>query len=209
MNRMKRMLASLLFFLAACKAGPVCFLTSADIQKQSPQPLLASYGPAQKISSLADPGWDSTKGGVYLFYPDGHLKSYTFYLNDKKPVYREEYNENGVMVRSEGSPMVDRVITEVDLDSAYFEIYFFGLQKTFRPLQISINHNTPIPFTLTADSTYSGIRSVAFGLNTKDMTRLDVYSRVEYLDDCSKADHVLTDTLRLLKDPHLEPAPAK
>ncbi|HEY4154797.1 MAG TPA: hypothetical protein VGM24_05210 [Puia sp.] len=205
---MKWIFIFLLFSIASCKRGPVCFVTSADIQKQSPQKLLVSYGSGKKIAGLYDSGWDSTKGGVYLFYPNDHLKSYTFYQNNKKAVYREEYNENGVMVHSEGSPMVDRIITEINLDSAYFQIYFFKLQKTFQRLQITINQNPALQFTLQNDSLYSNIKMVSFGLNTKDLSKLNIYSRLEYLNDCSKIDHILTDTLLLVKNPHISPANA-
>jgi len=203
---MKWIFVFLLLSLAACKQGPVCFLTSSDIQKQSPQKLLVTRDAGNKITRLADAGWDSTKGGVYAFYPDEKLKSYSFYQNNKKAVYREEYNKNGVMTRSEGSPMVDRIITEVNLDSAFVQIYFFKLQKTFQPLQITINHNPVLQFPLTDDSLYSNIKMVSFGLNTENMTSLNIYSRLEYMNDCSKIDHVLTDTLRLVKNPHISPA---
>ena len=203
---MKWIFIFLLFSLAACKSGPICFLTSSDIQKQSPRKLLVTYGSGNKVTGLADAGWDSTKGGVYSFYPDEKLKSYTFYQNNKKAVYREEYSENGVMTHSEGSPMVDRIITEVNLDSAYVQIYFFRLQKTFQRLKITINHNPVLQFPLIDDSLYSNIKVVSFGLNTSNMTNLDIYSRLEYMNDCTKIDHVLTDTLRLVKNPHISPA---
>lgn len=203
---MKWVIVLPLLAIAACKSGPICFITSADIQRSAPQKLLIGYGSGQKISSLSDPGWDSTKGGVYQFYGDDHLKSYTFYQNDKKPVYREEYNDNGMMTHSEGSPMVDRIITEVGTDSAYFQIYFFKLQKTFQNLKITINQGAPMQFPVNADSTYSNLGSVSFGLNTTDMTRLNIFTRIEYLDNCTRVDHVLTDTLRLIKNPQLSPA---
>ena len=203
---MKRIFTILLFFMAACKSGPICFVTATDIQKQSPQKLLVTPGADNKISALSDAGWDSTKGGVYSFYPDEKLKSYTFYQNNKKAVYREEYNKNGLMTRSEGSPMVDRIITEVNLDSAFVQIYFFKLQKTFQPLQIRINENPAVSYSLTDDSLYSNIKTLSFGINTAGMSNLNIYSRLEYMNECSKIDHVLTDTLRLVKNPHISPA---
>jgi hypothetical protein len=203
---MKWIFIFLLFSLASCKTGPICFLTSADIQKHAPQKLLISYRSGQKINALYDSGWDNSKGGVYLFYPDDRLKSYTYYQNLKKPVYREEYNENGVMTRSEGSPMVDRIITEINLDSAFIQIYFFKLQKTFQKLKITINKKPPLLFPLVDDSVYSNIKTVSFGLNTVDLTNLNIYSRLEYMNDCSKIDHVLSDTLLLVKNPHISPA---
>ena len=110
------------------------------------------------------------------------------------------------MTRSEGSPMVDRIITEVNLDSAWIQIYFFKLQKTFQQLQITINHSPALHFSLVDDSLYSNIKVVSFGLDTKGMNSLNIYSRLEYMNDCSKIDHVLTDTLRLVKNPHISPA---
>ncbi len=200
----------ILFAMASCKTGPLCFITASDIQIHAPKKLLAAHDAKNRISALYDSGWDTLKGGAYLFYPDDKLKSYTYYQTGKKPVYREEYSENGVMERSEGSPMVDRIITEINLDSAYVQIYFFKLQKTFQKLNITINKNLPMQFSLVDDSVNANIKAVSFGLNTKDLTNLDIYSRVEYLNDCSKVDHVLSDTLLLVKNPHISPAnPAK
>ena len=203
---MKRVSVFLLFSLAACNQGPFCPLTASDIQNQSPQKLLVTRGPGNKITGLADAGWDSAQGGVYAFYPDEKLKSYTFYQNNQKAVYREEYNARGAMKRSEGSPMVDRIITEVNLDSAFVQIYFFKLQKTFQPLQIRINENPAVSYSLTDDSLYSNIKTLSFGINTAGMSNLNIYSRLEYMNECSKIDHVLTDTLRLVKNPHISPA---
>ena len=61
-------------------------------------------------------------------------------------------------------------------------------------------------FSLVDDSVNANIKAVSFGLNTKVLTNLDIYSRVEYLNDCSKVDHVLSDTLLLVKNPHISPA---
>jgi hypothetical protein len=203
---MKWIIVVVLIGLVSCKQGPVCFVTSADIQKSSPKKLLMDSAGPGKVTALYDSGWDSVKGGAFVFYPDDKLKSYTFYQNNRKAVYREEYNENGLMVRSEGSPMVDRIITEINLDSAYVQIYFFKLQKVFQSLKITINHNPPLLFPLADDTAYSHLKVVSFGLNTKDMTNLSIYSRVEYLDDCSRINHVLSDTLLLVKNPHISPA---
>jgi hypothetical protein len=206
---MKWIFISLLFSIAACNKGPICFITAADIQKHAPQKLIVTYGSGQKINALYDSGWDNSKGGAYLFYKDEKLKSYTFYQNLKKPVYREEYSENGLMTRSEGSPMVDRIITEVNLDSAFFQIYFFKLQKTFQKLKITINKNLHFQFPLLDDTANSNIKVVSFGLNTRDLTNLNIYTHIEYLNNCSKINHILSDTLLLVKNPHISPANAK
>ncbi len=206
---MKWIFIFFLFSLVSCDKGPICFITAGEIQKHAPQKLIVSYGTGQKIAALYDSGWDNSKGGAYLFYKDEKLKSYTYYQNLKKPVYREEYNENGVMTRSEGSPMVDRIISEVNLDSAFFQIYFFKLQKTFQKLKITINKNPPLLFPLLDDSVNSNIKVVSFGLNTKDLTNLNIYTHLEYLNDCSKINHILSDTLLLVKNPHISPANAK
>lgn len=202
---MKWLFIFLLFSATACKTGPICFISAADIQMHAPRKLLTAYDAQHKISALYDSGWDSVKGGAYLFYPDDKLKSYTYYQTGKKAVYREEYSENGVMEKSEGSPMVDRLITEISLDSAFVQIYFFKLQKTFQQLKITINNNPPMQFPLLDDSVNANIKQVSFGLNTRNMVNLNIYSRVEYLNDCSKVDHVLSDTLLLVKNPHIAP----
>ena len=43
------------------------------------------------------------------------------------------------------------------------------------------------------------------------MDRINMYSRIIYTDDCTKVEHILSDSLFLVKDPHsgLIPAPVK
>jgi hypothetical protein len=153
----------------------------------------------KRITALYDEGWDSLKGGAFLFYPGGLLKSYTFYQN-KVAVYTENYDVLGYLVNSQGSPMVDRVINELGQDSAYVQVYFFKLMKSFQKLNIKINNNIAVNYTLEKDSTYSNMQSITFGITTSDLNRINMYSQIKYVDDCTKIEHVLSDSIFLVKD---------
>jgi hypothetical protein len=190
----------LIFFISACKSkGPVCLIDVTDVLKNGKAHLTALQDTSHRITALYDDGWDSLKGGAYLFYPNQLLKSYTFYQN-RVPVYMESYDEHGYLIGTKGSPMVDRVINELGNDSAYVQIYFFSIMKSYQQLNIKINNNAAVNYTLRKDSIYSNILSTTFGINTDSLNKINMYSRIQYIDQCDKADHVLSDSIFLIKD---------
>ncbi|HWY34686.1 MAG TPA: hypothetical protein VNX68_08565 [Nitrosopumilaceae archaeon] len=199
----------LIISISACKnKNPVCLIDASDIMKGSIVKLISVKDSNYKIVALYDPGWDSLKGGAYLFYPNQFLKSYTFYQN-RIPVYTENYDERGYLIHTMGSPMVDRVINELGEDSVYVQVYFYKPRKSYQQLNIKINNGAAVNYTLETDTVYSNMKSVTFGINTSDLTHINMYSQIKYLDDCSKAEHILSDSLFLLKDPHNGLTPAK
>ena len=201
----------LLFFIFACKSrGPVCLINVSDVLKNATGKIITLKDSGHKITALYDDGWDSLKGGAYLFYPNQLLKSYTFYQN-RVAVYMESYDEYGYLIGTKGSPMVDRVINEMGNDSAYVQVYFFSPMKTYQQLNIKINNNKAVNYTLQKDSLYSNILSTTFGINTDSLNQINMYSRIKYLDNCDKVEHVLSDSIFLIKDSKngLSPAPAK
>ena len=197
----------LIVSLSACKTkGPVYLISSGDILKGARDSIITVRDAGSKITAMYDPGWDSLKGGAYLFYPNGQLKSYTFYQS-RVPVYNESYDEHGYLTHTQGSPMVDRIINELNLDSAYVQVYFFKPMKTYQTLNIKINNNPSSNYALVNDTSYSNMKTVTFGITTTDLTRINMYSQIKYIDDCTKIEHVLSDSLFLVKDPHIGPAP--
>jgi hypothetical protein len=201
----------LIFFIFACKSrGPVCLIDLTDILKNVTGKLITVKDSSHKITALYDEGWDSLKGGAYLFYPNEFLKSYTFYQN-RIPVYMESYDEHGYLIGTKGSPMVDRVINELGTDSAYVQVYFYGPLKSYQQLNIKINNNAAINYTLQKDSIYSNMLSTTFGINTENLHQIHMYSRIQYADLCDKVEHVLSDSIFLIKDSvkGLSPAPVK
>jgi hypothetical protein len=203
--------AVLLFIisLSACKnRNPPCLIDVSDILKGTSGKLITIKDSNNMIVAIYDAGWDSLKGGAYLFYPNQFLKSYTFYQN-KVAVYSENYDEHGYLTYTMGSPMVNRVINELDEDSAYVEVYFYKPLKSYQQLNIKINNNAAVNYKLETDTNYSNMQSVTFGINTSNLTHINMYSRIKYLDECSKAEHILSDSLFLIKDAHNELSPAK
>jgi hypothetical protein len=184
----------------SCKSkGVPCLIDVSDIVKGSARKLITIKDSGYKITALYDEGWDSLKGGAYLFYPNEFLKSYTFYQN-RVAVYSENYDEHGYLQSTKGSPMVDRVINELNEDSAYVQVYFFRPKKSYQQLNIKINNDASANYTLGKDSIYSNMQSVTFGVNTSNLNRINMYSRITYMDECTKVEHVLSDSLFLVKD---------
>ena len=163
---------SLIISLFACRnKNPVCLIDATDILKGSSGKLISVKDSSYRIVALYDAGWDSLKGGEYLFYPNQFLKSYTFYQN-KVAVYTENYDEHGYLTHSMGSPMVNRVINELGEDSAYVEVYFYKPLKSYQQLNIKINNNAAVNYTLKTDTNYSNMQSVTFGINTTGLTHI-------------------------------------
>jgi hypothetical protein len=199
----------LIITLSACKSkGPVCIINASDIGKGGNGKLIILKDSGNKITAMYDAGWDSLKGGAYIFYPNQQLKSYTFYQS-RVAVYNETYDDQGHLVHTQGSPMVDRVINELGLDSAYVQVYFYSVIKTYQQLNIKINNNAAVNYILRNDTSYSNMKSITFGITTSDLTRINMYSRIKYFDNCTEIEHILSDSLFLLKDPHIEPAPPR
>jgi hypothetical protein len=190
----------LIIILSACRSGGhACIINAADILKGAPKKLITTRDAGNKIIALYDLGWDTLNGGAYLFYPNELLKSYSFYQN-KAAVYSENYDENGFLTHTQGSPMVNRVINELGTDSAYVQVYFYKILKSYQKLNIEINHDAPVNYNLTDDTTYSNMKSVVFGMNTTGLKHVSMYTRIKYMDDCAKIEHVLSDSLFLMKD---------
>ena len=107
--------------------------------------------------------------------------------------------------------MVNRVINEMNLDTAYVQVFFYSMMKTYQDLSIQINKNPPVKYKLENDTLFANMKSVTFGINISEMDRINMYTRIIYTDDCTKVEHILSDSLFLVKDPHsgLIPAPVK
>jgi hypothetical protein len=201
----------LVLVISACREKKVvCLIDASDILKGATNSITVQKDSSYKIIAIYDQGWDSLKGGVYLFYPNQFLKSYTFY-QAKQPVYVEKYDENGILIETKGSPMVARIINDMGQDSAFVQVYFYNPMKSYQALNIKINGNPSENFTLAKDTFYSNMRSVTFGINTTDQNHINMYSQITYMDECTKIQHVLNDSLFLVKDSQtgLSPASAK
>ena len=201
----------LIISLSACKPkNPACLINAAEILKGAPSKLITIKDAGNTITALYDEGWDSLDGGAYLFYPNGQLKSYTFYQS-KVPVYSETYDEHGYLIHTQGSPMVYRIINELGHDSAYVQVYFFKPLKSYQQLSIKINKDKTVNYTLGNDTVYSNLQSTTFGINTSNLKQINMYSQIKYLDDCTHIVHVLSDTIFLANDSSsgLVPATAK
>jgi len=193
--------------LGACKSeSPACPVTAAGIRRQVPKPLLAEMANGHEVTALYDSGWDSAGGGAYLFYPNGNLRSYSFYQRNKTLVYSEVFDEQGRLLHAQGSPMVDRLITQVGEDSAYVRIYFYNLGKEYRDLEVKINEKPPMHFAVRPDSVFAHLDRVSFGLNIMDMPKLNMYSHIAYTDQCTHVEHILSDSIFLIRNPDLSPA---
>jgi hypothetical protein len=68
-----------------------------------------------------------------------------------------------------------------------------------------------VHYKLENDSLFANVKSVTFGINISQLDRINMYSRINYTDNCTKVEHILSDSVFLIKDPHngLIQAPVK
>jgi hypothetical protein len=198
----------LILSMTACKNKmPVCLIDATDILKGASKEIIVKKDSGYKVTGIYDPGWDSLKGGVFQFYPNEFLKSYTFYQSGV-PVYSELYDGSGYLTETKGSPMVARIINDMGQDSAYVQVYFFKSMKSYKSLTIKINEDNPVNYVLENDSIYSNMKTITFGINTTNKNRINMYTQVKYTDDCTKIEHVLSDSVFLVKDSQTGLSPA-
>jgi hypothetical protein len=198
----------IIMFCACRSKNPTCPIKVDDVMKGKTSHTITVKDTRSVVTAVYDEGWDSLKGGAYLFYPDGQLKSYTFYQS-RKAVYQENYDEQGRLTQIKGSPMVDRVINEINTDTAYVEVYFFKLRKTFRQLQIKINRLPETSYALKDDTLFANMKTATFGLSTTGLSKIDMYTRIQWINECTSAENILSDSLFLVKDPDIRPAPSR
>jgi hypothetical protein len=80
--------------------------------------------------------------------------------------------------------------------------------KSYQDLNIRINDKASSDYILQNDTGLSNMKSVTFGVNISELNKINMYSRINYLDDCSKIEHILNDSLFLVKDPQNGLVPA-
>ncbi len=142
----------LIFFISACKSkGPVCLIDVTDIIKSGKVHLIALKDSGNKITALYDDGLGQFKRRR-LFVLSKSTIEILYILSEQGAVYMESYDEHGYLIGTKGSPMVDRIINELGDDSAYVQVYFFRTMKSYQQLNIKINNNAAVNYTLQKDT---------------------------------------------------------
>lgn len=202
---MKKCFIISIIFIASCGIKRTdCNFTAAELLTSYPDKLFVPDNFQMNAYEINDKGIDSIVGGVYFFYPNGHLKKYAFFKTMSAYSYSENYDENGELLKVEGKPLVSSVVKEIGSDSAFFKMYFFTLHKTYQDIEISVSNGSKFVLKLKDDKLYSNMKVTSFGLNTKGMYKFDVHFLIRYKNECNGNSLLLTDTLEFIKNPNLK-----
>lgn len=202
---MKKLIAVIFISsIVACKSKKVrCTPTCDDIIQQTGTKTFIPDMVKGHIVEINDVGIDSVKGGAYFFDTSKNLKSYKFFENMKAFTYDEEYDKGGDLTKTTGKPLVDRVIREVNKDSAFIRLYFFSLNKTYQKLNVQINDSLSLDLDLYKDTTYSNMKLASFGLSTRGLRSIECKLKITYKNGCDNKYYDIKDTISLNKNPYL------
>ena len=198
---MKNTCLAFLFLLNACftKSSRICVTNISELLKSNPDQVFISDSLSSDGSEIRDKDFKSNMSGVYTFYSNGNLKSYRFFANQNAYTYDEEYDINGNLIKVEGNPLVNTKIKEVNRDSITFNCYFFAMNKIYQNLEILINSNNRQMVELMPDTLYSNMKSVHWGFNTKESSKILVCISYNLRNSCTGKTEMLHDTISLVK----------
>lgn len=196
----------LILCFVACKSKKLdCVTMAEEILKSNHGKVHIGRLEKNKILGIADNGSykDNDRGGAYYFYPNGQLESYKFFQTDSIYSYEESYDQNGQLIKTTGSPLVDERIREVNADSAFFSFCFFSLHKVYKNFRVSTSNNLRFKLDLKDDALCSNIKVASLGMNTKGLNEFKIFFYAEYINECTMIKGIVTDTLSFVKNPRL------
>ncbi len=146
---------------------------------------------------VRDKAEDSVIGGYYTFYPNGHLKSYHFFINMVTYVYKEEYDINGEQRELEGIPLVYNIAEFPNRDSLYIKAYFFTLNKNYGQISVKTMNGRSFLLHLQKDTLFSNMSYVYFGFDFGGFENIEVYFSASYENTCLNKLDWVRDTIHL------------
>jgi len=187
------------------KSNSNCTLTVDELLKKNiNRVFVTDTFPNGKIAELRDKGRDSIEGGYYWFYNNGHLKSYKFFIDEKRYGYNEEYDQNGNLTKTEDIPIIYTWVRRINIDSFCIKMYFFAPNKNYKKVYAVTGDNRNITLTLKNDTLlYSSMKVAFLGYNgLKKEKDFNTYVNVEYEDECTHEAKAFQDTIALHYSPY-------
>jgi hypothetical protein len=149
---------------------------------------------------MIDIGIDTVIGGRYSFYPNGRLQSYKFFANDSVYTYNEEYSLSGILERSQGKPLMYKIIKEAGKDSAFFKFYLSALNKDYEEIKVTFENDKKISIRIINDTTFSNTKLISFGCDIRGYQDFNITSEIVYREICTGKTKKFVDTLQLHND---------
>ncbi|RZJ99580.1 MAG: hypothetical protein EOO43_26205 [Flavobacterium sp.] len=172
-------------------------ITSKDIYGSAPLHSFQVLLRNGQTATLIDKGFDSLRAGIYDFYENDNLKSYSFFVDSNTYTYKEDYDSSGKVYKLEGSPLVYKKVKFVTDDSVFIKLYLFSLQKEYNNLSANTSTGKVISLDLQQDSSFSNMKYSEFGFNLGTKNSFQVYLNGELKSICSGWTEKLRDTIDL------------
>lgn len=178
------------------KIDEVCELSKLYIFSKD----LNKVFPTQKIrpqkSEYRDRGYDSIRGGYYIFDELNFLKEYFFFSTKEVYTYHEIFDkDSGVNVQ--GNPIVFNKVDRITIDSFNVIKYISAINKVYDSLYIKSNTGKMISAKLYKDTIYSNMLSASFGYNFQNQDEIVLYSSIHQTDRCFNKSQIIRDTIRI------------
>ena len=143
-----------LFFSCNTSSNSECLFNVLKLQNEKNKVFLVSGQSLEK--EYRDIGKDSVLGGYYIFYKNGNLKEYDFFINMDTIIYMEQYDSLGNLMYHEGNPLIHKSVTLIN-DSLWINLYLFSLNKLYKRINISTVENIDIPYRLNGNTEFSNV----------------------------------------------------
>ncbi len=151
-----------------------------------------------KITEYRDFGEDSIKGGYYVFYQNGNLKSYNFFTTMETYIYDIEYDSLGTQISTKGYPLVRKIAKVISNDSINIKLYFSSLNIKYNSIKFLIDKKFQPDLTLHEDTLYTNMKIAKVGLGSlKTEKDIAFHFQIEYQNLCTNRIEKFKDSIIL------------
>jgi len=206
--------ATLILFFSCNERNSPCIITFNKIKQSDPSHILIN----QAENEIADKSFAATRtGGAYIFYNNGLIKSYGFFISKDTSYYKkdksnkaiegkrtnylyslssyaEHYDSTGKLESIFGSPLVYKQIELLKNDRASVTLHFYSLNKFYDGINIRTNSGNSFQLTVTKDNSYSNMMKTSFSYNLRGVQKIKIYIQTDFLD-CNNERQDLTDSI--------------
>lgn len=187
-----------LILLSCSHENSTCRFTSQHLLEKYGARIFGTKTADKETIEFRDKGQDSVEGGYYTFYKNGNLKSYQFFVDMTSYIYTEDYDSLGNFIKMDGDPSVRKLAKVIKDDSVSIKLYFFALNKKYRPISVVTSDNRNLFLIPMEDTLYSNTKSISFSYsNLKEEKDLVSYITIEYENLCTKKINSFKDSVVL------------
>jgi hypothetical protein len=194
----------LVIYCLGCTSNNKNDLCKYEFEKifSSDTPSMASKIIDDTIVEVSDKILDSSfiTKGIYVFDKKMHLRSYSFFVNDSNYRYSEEYDSNGFLINTEGTPLLEYRIWKKSSDTILFNVSLFALNKKYENIEIITNNGDTIrPVYLFKSNLYSNVKCFSFKLKLLNgISNLICYASGTFQNNCSLQKNDFIDTTNFI-----------